>query len=280
MKKPTIAIIGWTSRFWQFWKRYFEWKWIHTIITSRSTDITPEQAVVKADIIIFSVSIRSTVQVIRSLMPHIPSDKLILDFTGIKTEASKALSEYKLGEVVATHPMFWPWITSLDGQNIAFDPIQPWEKWGFLSSLWKEDGANLIELSSQKHDELVAIVQSTVHIMNLMLGHILIKRGIDIKELSRISTPNSRMQLFILARFLNQDASLYTDMQMENTVYKEQILPDIATYFSTITEVIRQNDTETFAKEFSAIKNYIGQDFLDTALRVSSHFDQETKNIL
>ncbi len=280
MQKPTIAIIGWTSRFWQFWKDYFEGKWIQILIASRTTDIAPEQAVIDADIIIFSVSIRSTVKVIHSLIPHIPEDKLILDFTGIKTEASKALSEYKLWEVVATHPMFWPWITTIQGQNIAFDPIQPWEKWNFLYNLWKEDGANLIELSSQRHDELVAIVQSTVHIMNLMLWHILLKHGIDIKELSRISTPNSRMQLFILARFLNQDASLYTDMQMENTVYKEQILPDIASYFSSITKIVQDGDTEGFRDEFSAIKNYIGQDFLDTALTVSSHFDQETKNIL
>lgn len=193
-----------------------------------------------ADIIIVSVSIRVTVKTIEDLIPHIPPNKLLLDFTGIKTEATRALSEYLTGEVVATHPMFGPWIQSLRDQNIAFDPVRPGEKWAFLHDLWKTDGANLIELSSRKHDELVAIVQSTVHIMNLMLGHLLTKRGINIEELMKISTPNSRMQLYILARFLNQEAPLYTDMQMQNTIYKNEILPDIRSYFDGLARIIDQ----------------------------------------
>jgi prephenate dehydrogenase len=42
--------------------------------------------------------------------------------------------------------------------------------------MWAEDKANLINIDSKKHDELVSIVQSTVHFANLLLGHILKKR--------------------------------------------------------------------------------------------------------
>lgn len=226
------------------------------------------------------MSIRATVKTIESLIPHIPPDKLLLDFTGIKTEATRALSEYITGEVVATHPMFGPWITSLRDQNIAFDPVRPGEKWEFLYNLWKSDGANLIELSSRKHDELVAIVQSTVHIMNLMFGHILSKRGIDIAELMKISTPNSRMQLSILARFLNQEAALYTDMQTENTIYKDEILPDIEAYFHTLSSIIQGSRGDEFEHEFNSVKNYIGPEFLAKALKVSSEFDEHLKKNL
>ena len=280
MPNPTIAIIGGTSKFWQFWKRYFEGKWLTVIITSRSTEITPEEAVKQADIIIVSVSIRATVKMIENLIPHIPPDKLLIDFTGIKTEATRALSLYISWEVVATHPMFGPWITSLLSQNIAFDPIWPWEKWEFIKNLWKMDGANLIELPSKKHDELVAIVQSTVHIINLLFGHLLAKRWIDIEELMKISTPNSRMQLCILARFLNQEAALYTDMQMQNTIYKNEILPDIESYFKELGDIVANDESEKFEQEFNSVKSYIWPDFLTKALKVSSEFDEHLKRSL
>ncbi|MDD2917268.1 MAG: prephenate dehydrogenase/arogenate dehydrogenase family protein [Candidatus Gracilibacteria bacterium] len=280
MQTPTIAIIGGTSKFGQLWQRYFEGKGLRVIIASRSTEITPEQAVKEADIIIVSVSIRATVNTIENLVPHIPPGKLLLDFTGIKTEATQALLGYTTGEVVATHPMFGPWITSLQDQNIAFDPLRPGEKWNFLSHLWKADGANLIELPSRKHDELVAIVQSTVHIMNLMFGHLLAKRRIDIEELMKISTPNSRMQLCILARFLNQEAALYTDMQTENTVYRNEILPDIESYFHDLAELLRTGQGTDFENEFNLAKAHIGPDFLAKALKVSSEFDEHLKKNL
>ncbi len=280
MHKPIITIIGWTSKFWQLWKRYFERKWLQVIVASRSTKITPEEAVKLADIIIISVGIRSTIKTVGNLIPHIPPGKLLLDFTGIKTEATRALSQYASGEVVATHPMFGPWVTDIRDQNIAFDPVCPGEKWEFLYNLWKGDWANLIELSSRKHDELVAIVQSTVHIMNLMFGHILTKRGINIEEIMRISTPNSRMQLCILARFLNQEASLYTDMQMQNTIYKEEILPEILSYFSELTWIIQSERSEDFSREFDIIKKHVWQNFLDKALNISSAFDEHIKKAL
>lgn len=280
MTTPIITIIGWTSKFWQFWQRYFEEKWLQVIIASRSTKITPEQAVKQADIIIISVSIRSTVQTIENLIPHIPPNKLLIDFTGIKTEATKALSQYATGEVVATHPMFGPWITSLRDQNIAFDPVRAGEKWDFIYSLWKADGVNLLELSSAKHDELVAIMQSTVHIMSLMFGHLLKKRNMNIAELMKISTPNSRMQISILARFLNQEAALYTDMQTENTIYTHEILPDIEMYFRNLSSVIRDGGGDEFEQEFNSIKNYIGHEFLVKAMKVSSELDEHIKKSL
>jgi len=277
MKNLKIVLIGGTSKFGQLWKRYFEGKWCEVIVASRTTEITPEEAVTLGNVIIFSVSIRHTVNTIERLIPLIPDNRLVMDFTGIKTDATEALRAYTRGEVVATHPMFGPWTTSLQNQNIAFDPIFPWKKWDTLSELWASDGANLIELPSRKHDELVAIVQSTTHIMSLMLGHVLEKRGIDIAEIMNIATPISRMQLFILARFLNQEASLYTDMQMYNDVYKKEILIDIQQYFKSVGSMVQEWRSSDFEREFNKVKEYIGQDFLDRALKVSSALDEELK---
>ncbi|MDD3302567.1 MAG: prephenate dehydrogenase/arogenate dehydrogenase family protein [Candidatus Gracilibacteria bacterium] len=275
-----IVIVGGTGVFGQFWKKYFESKGFEVIVTSRSTTIKPEDAVKLGDVIIFSVSIRNTVNTIKNLIPYIPENKLVMDFTGIKSKASEELSKYSLGEVVATHPMFGPWISSLENQNIAFDPINPGKKWEKIYNLLKEDKANLISIDSDKHDELVSIVQSIVHFINLLLGHILKKRGIDIKQIIDIGTSNSRMQMLILSRFLNQNASLYTDMQFYNDFYKEEILPEIKDYVSFLEDTIESGREDVFEKEFNDVKDYIGQEFLDKALTITSSIDREVKGLL
>lgn len=277
MKNSKIVIIWWTSKFWQLWQRYFEEKWHQVIVSSRSTSIKPEEAILLWDIIIFSVSIRYTIKTIRDLIPLIPSDKLVMDFTGIKIEASNELKKYTSWEVVATHPMFGPWIKSLKNQNIAFDPVSPGEKWKYIKSLWTQDEANLIELESHKHDELVAILQSSVHFINLLIGHVLKTRDIHPDKLLAISTPNSRMQLFILSRFLNQEASLYTDMQMHNTIYKNEIITEMKNYVNKMQGVILNQDENAFEDEFNNLKNFVWKEFLDKALSITTKLDEELK---
>lgn len=279
MKKYKIVIIWWTWKFWQLWQKYFENKWHEVIISSRKTKIKPKDAIKLGDIIIFSVSIRHTIQVMRDLIPYIEVDKLVMDFTWIKKEATKELTKYTLWEVVATHPMFGPWVKSIKNQNIVYDPIKFWKKWKYIFNIWKNDWANLIKLKSKKHDEIVAILQSSVHFINLLIWHILKKTGISLKDFIKISTPNSRMQIFILSRFLNQNASLYTDMQMFNTVYKDKIIPEIKKFTEKLNFIINNSQNKKFEKEFNNIKKFIWQDFIDASMKISSKFDEESKKI-
>lgn len=236
-----------------------------------------KDAVKMWDIIIFSVSIRNTVKTIRDLIQYIPENKLVMDFTWIKIEATNELKKYTKWEVIATHPMFWPWIKSLSNQNIAYDAIIPWEKWNYLKWLWQEDWANLIELESHKHDELVAILQSSIHFVNLMTGHILKKRWINPKDIIKISTPIARIQFLLLSRFLNQEASLYTDMQLYNTIYKNELIPEMKDFINTFSDIIQNWKEKEFENEFNDIKKFIGQEFLDKALSFTSIVDDELK---
>lgn len=275
-----IVIVWWTWTFWKFWKDYFTKKWFEVIISSRNSEIKPKDAILLWDVIIFSISIRNSLSVMQELIPLISENKLVMDFTWIKSKTTLELSKYTLWEVVATHPMFWPWIKSLENQNIAFDPINPGEKWKIISDIWKKDKANLIEMTSLKHDKIVSVVQSSVHFANLLLGHILKKENLSINEILAIWTPNSRMQMLILSRFLNQESSLYTDMQFFNEYYKNNILPDIQDYISLLEGIINSWNTQKFENEFNNLKNYIWQDFLNKALETTNIIDKEIKKIV
>ncbi len=273
-----IALIGWTSKYGAWWQEYFQKKWKEVLISSRSTKLTPKEAVKDADIIIFTVSIRYTVKTIKELLPHISEDKLVMDFTGIKKQATDELKKYTKWEVVATHPMFWPWIKSLEDQNIIYDPVFTGNKWNYIYDMWKKDGANLIKMTSQRHDEIVAIVQSSVHLVNLILWNILLKKWIDLKEIEKITTPVYRMQFSILSRFVSQQADLYADMQMENIPYKEEIIPLVRNYIDQAQNIIKSKDADQFNKNFNEIKNYIWQDFIDESIKITNKIDDILKN--
>ncbi|MDD2486812.1 MAG: prephenate dehydrogenase/arogenate dehydrogenase family protein [Candidatus Gracilibacteria bacterium] len=278
MQKPIISIIGGTGKFGQFWQKYFESKGLEVISCGRSGPISPIEAIRSSDIVIFSLSIRYTKKVIGDLIPLIPEGKLIIDFTGIKQEATDEMRKYVSGEVVGTHPMFGPNVKSLENQNIAFDPIMPGEKWDFIYNLWKEDKANLIEMSSKKHDELIGLIQPMTHFVNFIFGHMLKKRGIHPEDLVTISTPVSRMQTFIFSRFLWQQSGLYADMQICNEVYKKEILKELVDFTKQLEEIIQNNDFEAFEKEFEELKEFIGPKFLEKAMKVSTEIDEIVKN--
>jgi len=87
------------------------------------------------------------------------------------------------------------------------------------------------------------------------------------------------MQLFILSRFLNQEASLYTDMQMCNSTYRNEIIPEIKSFVGDMSNTVINQDSEKFEQEFNNLKEFIWQDFLDKALKISSKFDEESKKI-
>jgi prephenate dehydrogenase len=63
--------------------------------------------------------------------------------------------------------------------------------------------------------------------------------------------------MLILARFLNQNASLYTDMQIHNDYYKESILPEIKNYVDFLEDIINSGDIESFEKEFNDVKDHM-----------------------
>lgn len=123
----------------------------------------------------------------------------------------------------------------------------------------------------------MAIVQSSVHILNLVLGHILQKRNINVEELLTIATPNSRMQLCILGRFLNQKAPLYTDMQMYNTEYRDIILPEMLAYLTEVTAMVQSRNSDAFASEFEIIKQTMGTSFLEFSQGISEMLDADIK---
>jgi hypothetical protein len=66
---------------------------------------------------------------------------------------------------------------------------------------------------------------------------------------------------------------LYTDMQVYNTKYRDEILSDIESYIKNLWKDIKNKELEKIENEFNWIKDYIGKDFIDKAFEVTKKID-------
>ena len=80
----------------------------------------------KSDVVLVSVIIEKTVEVIQQVAPRMQSGSLIMDVTSVKSGPVKAMKTYapKGVEVLGTHPMFGPTMPTLSGQTIIFTPVE------------------------------------------------------------------------------------------------------------------------------------------------------------
>ena len=87
-----------------------------------------------------------------------------------------------------------------------------WYKW--LKELFQKNKLDVKELKTEKHDELMAYVQSLTHFSYLALADVLKNSGLKINDLLQYQSPIYRIRLDVMGRILNQDPNLYAQIQI------------------------------------------------------------------
>jgi prephenate dehydrogenase len=171
----------------------------------------------KSDIVLVSVLIEKTVEVIREVAPHMHPGSLIMDVTSIKSGPVKAMKTYapKGVEVLGTHPMFGPTMTALRGQTIILTPVEgKTGKWlPFMQSLFESDGAHVEILDAEEHDEIMAVVQALTHFAYIGIGAALRTLDFDVERSRRFMSPVYEIMIDFVGRILDQNPELYASIQ-------------------------------------------------------------------
>ena len=171
----------------------------------------------RSDIVLVSVTIEKTVEVIRQVAPLMRPGSLIMDVTSIKSEPVRAMKAYApVGvEALGTHPMFGPSMPSMRGQTIILTPVQ--DKTGRwldeISSLFQSDGAHVEVLSPEEHDRIMAVVQALTHFAYIGIGSTLKALQFDVKNSRRFMSPVYEIMIDFVGRILDQNPELYASIQ-------------------------------------------------------------------
>jgi prephenate dehydrogenase len=173
--------------------------------------------VAKSDIVMVSVPIEKTVDVIRQVAPHMHSGSLLMDVTSLKSEPVKAMKTYapKGVEVLGTHPMFGPTMPALKGQTVILTPVERKKgKWlPEIKALFELDGAHIEVLDADEHDEVMAVVQALTHFAYIGIGATLKALDFDVQRSRKFMSPVYEIMIDFVGRILDQNPELYASIQ-------------------------------------------------------------------
>jgi prephenate dehydrogenase len=175
------------------------------------------KAVRESDVVVISVPIHKTTEVIRDVAPLMKPGSLLMDVTSIKSEPMEAMLEHAPEgvEVLGTHPMFGPTMPSLEGQNIILTPaVGRCEYWlPVMRSLFQGDGARVEVLDPEEHDRIMAVVQALTHFAYIAIGCTLKALDFDVERSRKFMSPVYEIMLDFVGRILDQNPELYASIQ-------------------------------------------------------------------
>ena len=224
-----ILILGGTGETGSWFARYFKAKGYEVAVWGPScrVDVAERLGVIfahdvmaeaeRSDIVLVSVTIENTVEVIRQVAPAMQPGSLIMDVTSVKSEPVRAMEAFAPAgvEAIGAHPMFGPTMPSMRGQTIILTPVE--ERTGQwlneISSLFQSDGAHVEILDSEEHDRIMAVVQALTHFAYIGIGATLQALQFDVENSRRFMSPVYEIMIDFVGRILDQNPELYASIQ-------------------------------------------------------------------
>jgi prephenate dehydrogenase len=235
-EKFAVGIIGGTGGMGQWFARFFTREGYPVLVSGREAGPSLPEMAGACPVVVVSVPIGVTCEVIRKVGPLMKEESLLMDLTSLKVEPVRAMLESSPSEVIGLHPLFGPAEPSLAEKNLALCPARG-EKWlPGLRGLLERNGAHLVETTPERHDEIMALVQGINHLDTLVMGMVLMESGLDPAVIERFSTPILRTKMGIIQKVFSH--------------------PDLYAQIIALNPYLRRM-MDLFEKKFAELKNVV-----------------------
>ena len=227
----------------------------------------PSEKLANQDIVILSVPIFLTNEILKKVVPYISEGTILADYTSIKEEPLNAMLESYSGPIVGLHPIFGPTIENPENQVIVVCDGRFEDKYSFLIKDLAEIGFHIENMTAKAHDEAMTFIQGIEHFSVYCMGLFLKHKNIDIQKMMRLASPVYKMELNIIGRLFSQGPGLYSDIIMSDK-QRQETISEFAELVSTNAKKVANGDKESFKNNFKAVKEWMG-DFADQAYKDS-----------
>lgn len=268
IKNPIIGIIGGSGLMGSLFKSFFEKQNLKVQIASRRTKLSIEECAKKSDIVIVSVPINVTDEIIKKVAPLVKKDGLLMDITSLKSEPLKVMLEHSNCSVLGTHPVFGPGVENIKNQTIVLCPGRGQEWMDWVENIYRQGQAKIKICSAQEHDKMMAIIQVLVHFSTISVAHVLKELKIDIFDSLDFSSPIYKLRMDMIGRILNQDPRLYADIEILNPE-SVGVLDSYLKSSNELFNTIKNKDVDAFIEYFNSAADYLG-DFKNEATEYSN----------
>ncbi len=263
----TIAIIGGRGGMGRALERLFG-ELGHTILVSDvGTELSAEEAAKAADVVIISVPIDVTCEVIRRVGPFVREDALLMDVTSIKGRPLQTMLESTQASVVGTHPMFGPGVHTFQGQRVVVceGRGEGWHRW--VNEMLHARGIVVTHAEPTQHDKAMAVVQVLNHFQTQVLGLALSRMGVSLEETLAFTSPAYLLEMYVAARHFAQAPELYGPIEMLNPE-TPKVTAGFLEAAREMAEILESQDQGRFDAVFGEVRAFFGS-FTDEALEQS-----------
>lgn len=263
-----IVVIGGAGQMGGLIARTFAELGHEVVIADLHTELRPIEAAALADVVVLSVPIQSTLELIEQIGPHVREGSLLMDVTSIKQGPLEAMLKASRASVVGTHPMFGPGVHTLQGQRVVLcrGRGDAWYEW--LKKMFEVRGLTVTEAGADEHDRAMGLVQVLTHFQTQVLGWALARTGVSLEESRRFTSPAYLMELYVAARHFAQDPLLYGPIEMQNP-QTPRVTDAFVDAARELHEILARGDQPRFNQMFEEVRVYFG-DFTAEAVEQSS----------
>ena len=230
-----------------------------------------------SDILVVSVPIQHTCDVIREVAPFMKEGSVMVDVTSVKEGPSRTMAEVLPDtiEYIPTHPIFGPRTTELDNQVIVLTPGRKGEWYEKVHRYLESKNMRVIETTAEKHDFMMSIVQVLTHFSFISTASAIEKLKVDLSETEDYESPIYNLMIDMIARIVSQNPYLTYNIQAMNS-NGPKVRNTFADAVIELRDAINDKDDEKFmdiainaTKHMGDIKNALGRS--DKAISALNH---------
>jgi len=266
-----ITIIGGSGGMGKVFAKYFKKHGFNITLNARNEenlkraayelnvnyDISLEKSVKDADIVMISVPITLTADLIIKVAPFLKTDSLIFDISSLKSDVVRVFEqirrEYPIN-CLSLHPMFGPGIKSMKNYNIILLKIGGTENYNRivddLLSLIKSDGIIITETTPELHDKYIALTLGIPHMLNILFLNLLRRMNESLSELTKYSGTTFLLQKVFAESIIQREMEMFGDIQIQNKEF-QKVLDELENLLKDYKIIIQTKDKQGFIDMFN-----------------------------
>lgn len=221
------------------------------------------------DMVIVTVPIHATLQVIDRVAGKLRPDAILADFTSTKGPSLERMLALHAGPVVGLHPMHGPDVPNLTKQLMVVCPGRDAEAAGWYVEQCRLWGMQVVDADPRQHDHVMDLVQGLRHFVALLHGSFMKDRELRPEDMLRYSSPIYRGELMMTGRIFAQSAELYADIVFSSPE-RRTLLLTFFQHHSRLAAYVEADDKAGFVREFEAVTDFFGS-FATQALSESGY---------
>lgn len=247
-----------------------------TIITGRSTAITPEMMIPDVDVVVICVPISVTAQTVRQFGSYLKDGQALILLAGESENTLNAALEITSPgvEVMFVHNLWGPQAATMKDKNASI--VRTNRSGAYCSEfeafLYKH-GAEIFHDSPSKHDLLMGVGQKLPTLISVALAKTLKEHQIDCSDISSHSTLTSLYGVLSMVRVHNQNPRTYAEI-MSTTGDGRKIVKSFVENISTLMSLAEDCEIEKLCEVMENSKGFMSKAFLESNMRQAKAVDE------